>query len=289
MIFLILKDFYHQAHNMRIFLTPPSFLTDTTDRLGVLLTLMFFAVFPLHALSAGSSVNNQFISNSIRFDAAEEEADHSKRLDSMLTYAKQELPHLMPGLPSFIRDPAEYALGGLHETTDFLSFDLGGKDEADAMASILRPVTNLLQPAAPDDRQATWVEPNYHHRNGVLPLHDAIVIGTHSRKDLMGDYMRIDIHPYVAQNMFSQHGYYGADISFDLAAPRNTTRTTKPWGKVVFSYTNGDSNLMDHGRGADLHGELRFSDNLTLNSGMRQSDTTGASDYVLLQWKLTLK
>ena len=277
---------------MKDFINPLPYLTDPTERLGVLLTLIFFAIFPIHGFSAATSNNPYAISNSIQFDAVDKQ-ESDKRLQSIIDYAKQELPHMMPGLPSEIREPATWALGGMREAGNLFNFGLSsGEDvgaDITAVAAIFKPVAAFMRPAAPEESQATWFAPDYHHRHGILPTHDSIVMGTHTRQDLLHHYMRFDVHPYVGQNLVSSRGYYGADITLDLASPSETSATTKPWGKIAVSYTNGDSSLMDHGRGLDLHGELRFSDKLTLNTGMRQSDTSGSSDYVLLQWKMAIK
>jgi hypothetical protein len=282
-IFLILKRFFHQVRKMRIIFHPTPSLTDIADRLGVLLTLTLIAFVPVHAAAAGG--NELFLPNSPQYQYnAMDAADQNQRLKSMLDYAKQELPVLLPGLPGGFRDPAQWALNGLRETGNFMSFGLASGDNIDAVASILRPVTALMQPAAPGDASATWLDPAYHHRHGILPTHDAMIVGTHSRQALFDRYMQMDFHPYIAQSYFSAHGYYGAEMTLDLASPADTAHTGKPWGKIVLGYTNGDSNMMDHGRGVDLHGELRFSDTLSLNTGLRQSDSTG--NYVLLQWKI---
>lgn len=129
----------------------------------------------------------------------------------------------------------------------------------------------------------------YHHRRGVLPTHDAAVLGAHMKQHFLDHYMQLDLHPYFGQNWFSQKNYYGADFTIDLIEPENKSKDSRPWGKFVISYTNGDDDLLDHGRGIDMHGELRFDEHTTLNTGMRQSDTSGASDYVLLQWKMKLE
>jgi hypothetical protein len=261
-------------------------LTDFTDRFIVLLTLLFISFFPFNAFSANVPNGQFFLAGSPQVNTVADAEQRKKMLGSLLDFAKNEAPNLVPGLPSIIRDPAKWALGGLHETKGLLNFDLGAVGDSDILASILRPVSSMMRPAAPDESQATWFAPTYHHQHGVLPLHDAMIMGTHSRQDLFHRYMRLDIHPYYAQNYFSQRGYWGTDFTLDLASPSDTARTSKPWGKIVFGYTNGDSRMMDHGRGVDLHGELRFSDNLTLNTGMRQSDQTGSGNYVLLQWKI---
>jgi len=274
---------------MMYFLPTRFALTDSMDRLGIFLTLLFFSIYPLHALSAGTNSNANFVSYSTRYNNVVDANEQSQRIGLLLDYAKKEAPHLLPGLPSIVRDPASWAFGGLQNVGDFFDFAIPSKDDGDTLASIFRPVASFMRPAAPDESQATWFAPTYHHRHGVLPMHDALVLGTHSRQDMLGGYMRFDLHPYLAQGIASQGGYWGAEVTMDLATPTDHAYATKPWGRLVLGYSNGDGKLMDHGHGIDLHGEVRFSDHLSLNTGVRQSDSSANGNYALLQWKMPLE
>ncbi|MBV8061600.1 MAG: hypothetical protein JO253_08780, partial [Alphaproteobacteria bacterium] len=49
-----------------------------------------------------------------------------------------------------------------------------------------------------------------------------------------------------------------------------------------------ESELTDHGKGFDLHGEVRFTENLALHSGVRDNGDASAN-YVLLRWSMDLK
>jgi hypothetical protein len=271
---------------MKSLFPPCLFLTDTTDRLGILLTLIFFSIFPLHALSAGDP-NAVFVSDEIHTGTAIDANDKHQRLGALRNYVRSEALNLMPGLPDIIRNPARWALGGFQVTQDFFDFITPSKDDEAALASLIRPVTSYMRPTSLDEGDAAWLAPSYHHRQGILPTRDAMMMGFHSRSAMFDSYMRLDAHPYYAQNWFSQRGYWGAELALDLASPSDKTGGAKPWGKIVLGYTNGDDRLMDHGRGIDLQGELRLSERWSFNTGMRQSDQTG--NYALLQWKMPLE
>jgi hypothetical protein len=265
-------------------------LTDMMDRLGVLLTLVFFALFPFQALSATDSPGPFPSMDARSYKVIDDNAQKEQR-SALLDYAKKEVLQLVPNLPDSVRSTARWALGSFAGTENIFDFGFGlGGDLGlgGNVEDIVHPIAELMRSPTPDEEQATWIAPNYHHRHGILPTHDAMIIGTHSRTDLFGRYMRLDLHPYFGQNYFSANQYYGGEVALDLAAPVDKAHAAKPWGKIAVGYCNGDSNLMDHGRGVDLHGEIHFNQHLSLNSGLRQSDTSGASNYILLQWKMAI-
>lgn len=288
MNFLISKSFFLLAQKMRISFNHPLFLTDATDRLGVLLTLLFFATFPLHAFSA-SATGAVFIGEQARPNSAIEANALDERRSSLLDYMRHQAESLTPSLPDEVRSPVKWALNGFHSAGSFLSFGVTTLDNDETQAANPDPVAQLMQPPAmPGEVADQWLaSTGYHHRRGILPTHDTATLGGHVRQSLFSHYMQYDLHPYLAQNYFSSRNYYGAEMTLDFAAPADTSRVTRPWGQLVIGYTNGESSLMDHGRGIDMHGELHFSDNLTLNTGLRQSDTSGSGNYVLLQWKIS--
>lgn len=265
-----MKDFFH----------PPSFLTDRTDRLGVLLTLFFFAVFPIHALSAGDPYSPRYAS---AMDASEQSAQRN----AIITYARQEATNWVPNLSDTFRGPATWALSGFQATRNLFDFGLSSLDDDGVSSTDAHAVTRLMPPTATHDDDNAWLaSTTYHHHNGILPTHDAMMMGAHAQQGLLDHYMKIDLHPYYAQNWFSERGYYGTELALNLASPADTESVSKPWGKIVLGYTNGDERLTDHGRGINLHGELRISDTISLNSGVRQNDLSDTGNYVLLQWKL---
>jgi len=270
---------------MKYFFHPTDSLTEPADRLGVLLILLFFVVFPLHALSAGDPNTNIFISNPAQYNSTIEANEQNERRTALTDYVRKEALNWAPGLPDILRDPARWALSGFHSTRSLFDFGISTHDDDTQTAAASQPVAGLMQP--PEDGADQWLASTaYHHLHGILPTHDALTAGAHARQQLFDQYIQYDLHPYYGQNYFSRQGYYATDLSLDFAAPANTAETTRPWGKLVIGYANGDGELIDHGRGIDLHGELRFNDNLSLNSGVRQSDPTGSSNYLLLQWKL---
>lgn len=263
-------------------------LTDPTDRLGVLLILMFFAVFPIHAHSANDT-NNIYIHNSFHSHDALAAKEEDERKVALGDFFKQQAIGMMPNLPDFVRDSTHWALDGLHATRGFFNLDIvpigDEEDNAEAPANNLQ---SLLQAKPEIERESPLAaSTSYHHRHGILPTRDAILLGAHTKQEFMDGYMHLDLHPYFGQSYFSSRHYYGAEAKLDLAKPENTAHAKKPWGFISMSYTNGDDRLMDHGRGIDMHTEIYFNDNLSLNSGIRQSDTSGAGNYVLLQWKIS--
>ena len=262
-------------------------LTDTTDRLGVLLTLLFFATFPIHGHCA-IDTNNTFAyssRNNNTIDVTEENA----RRDALVDFARKQAISLAPGLPDEIRSTVRDALEGFQTTRGFLNLDVKALDNDTSEQSPADPLAPLKQSITQDKAESPWVaSTTYHHRHGILPTHDALVVGTHMHQDYFDHYMSFDAHPYFGQNYFSAKNYYGAEFKLDFAKPDDTAHAKKPWGSISFNYTNGDDKLMDHGRGVDMHTEIYFNENLTLNSGLRQSDASGTGNYVMLQWKLAI-
>jgi hypothetical protein len=276
---------------MRAFFHDHPILTDPTDRLGVLLILLFFMTFPLRALSDTYPLS-AYITNPNPTNGSMDNEQQNLRRDALVDFAKKQAISYAPNLPDTIRDPVRWALSGFHTGSSFFSFGISSSEDEEDQEDAPQSLADLMHPPLPVENQneSSWLaSPAYHHRRGILPTHDAAVLGAHMKQSLFGNYMQLDLHPYYGQNWFSQKNYYGADFSIDLAEPANHSETSRPWGKFVIGYTNGDDQLMDHGRGLDMHGELRFNDHLTLNTGMRQSDTTGGSDYVLLQWKMSME
>ena len=89
-----------------------------------------------------------------------------------------------------------------------------------------------------------------------------------------------EVHPYYG---LSLHGMRGGEAAIHLPMQMGPIES----GKIMVSYVDGDTPLMDHVHGFDLHGELHFNTNLSLNTGVRQDEYQQVGDYVLLRWKLT--
>lgn len=268
-------------------------LTDTTDRLGVLLTLLFFATFPIHAHSANDAnsiyANGGYFQNSIRTQSVIGTSEEDQKRNALADYVRGQALNLAPGLPDEVRSTVRWAMDGLHSSRGLFSLDVStlGQDEDEAPQDD-NPIAKLAQPLPVEQNETPLLaQTAYHHRNGILPTRDAMLLGSHTRQSFLDNYMRFDFHPYFGQNYFSARHYYGAEAKLDLARPTGTTSSAKPWGTVSIGYTNGDDRLMDHGHGIDMHTEVYFNDHLSLNSGVRQSDTSGSGNYVLLQWKIS--
>lgn len=269
------------AKTMNRFFNHQSTLSDTTNRLGILLIFMFFVglfiLCPSQTLFADPFPNPFYPSaidpNSAHSQNSFDIDQQNTRRHALQDYVQKEALNVVPGLPDDMRSTLHWAMDGLHASRGLFSLDLSALNDAGIEQT----------PEAP------WLATTYHHHHGLLPTHDAITLGTHARYTLMGDYMGFDFHNYYGQNYFSARNYYGSEFKLDLAKSESTKWATNPWGTMAISYTNGDGRLMDHGRGLDLHGEVHFNERLSLTSGLRQSDTSGSSNYVMLQWKMPLQ
>jgi hypothetical protein len=272
-----MKHFFHSIHP----------LTDPADRLGILLILLLFLMFPFRALSADNTSSPIFSNPIQQYNSAIEQGMADERRMAVLNWMRNRTIGLVPGLPDDVREPVNWVIGAFHNSNGFLSFGLSTlADENDPAPVFAAP--QFAPSPLPESGSDSWLASTaYHHHNGFVPTRDALVAGAHAKQNLFDQYLQYDLHPYAGQNYFTQRNYYGGDLSFEFAKPSNTADASRPWGKIVFSYANGDDRLTDYGRGIDMHGELHFSDNLSLNSGMRQSNTSGTDNYVLLQWKLS--
>lgn len=205
--------------------------------------------------------------------------DRAHRINLMVDYAKQQVPHLTPGLPAFLRDPRGWITSGLG------SSGLNGDNAPDGISSFLQPVQSALHEPSVDAPQALWITPAYHHK-GFLPVNDAMIMGFHVRHSLENDFaghnLQFDVHPFYGQNWRSTDNYWGTEVAFNLRAKD----AVQPWGKIALRFTNGDTELMDHGHGFDMHSQLNFDEHLSLNAGIRENGNSAAGNYVMMRWKL---
>lgn len=264
-------------------------LTDSGIWRGVFLTLItIFVLIPFHSPRADDygrdpALFDNRITTIFGKPAYSPFADQDQhhRVSLLLDYVRKEGPALAPGLPSALRDPAQWMSNRLG--LDSLN---GGGDDDTIMASIFRPVSSLLQAPSQEEAQALWLSPAYHHK-GMLPFNDALVLGINARHRMWDDRLQLDLHPFYGQNWLRADGYFGAEAAINISRTADGVRA-KPWGRIALSYTGGNSTLMDHGHGFGLHSEVNFNDNLSLNAGMHENETTDIGNYVLLRWKLSL-
>lgn len=265
-------------------------LTDRPDRFATFLILALFVLCPLHTALADNIYQSGFVStssqyNNVHYSSAISNEDRDQRMQSLRDFAKTQLPRLLPGLPGEVRQPLEWAMSNVKEGQNLFKLDLSTDDTQPKVPG--SPLgNNPFAPAQPDDLR-TLLATSYHHHNGVLPLHDALIMGGHAERSFFGDYLHGDFHPYYGQNYFSAHHYYGADLKLNFAKSADTRHGSKPWGSISIGYTQGESKLMDHGKGVNLLGTINFTDELSLNSGIHQNDTGVSGNYILLQWKIS--
>jgi hypothetical protein len=281
-----IKKFFHRAQKMKYFFHPIHSLTEPMDRLGILLILLFFLTFPVRVLSANDS--NGIFTGDPRSNNAIDTAMQDQQRMAVLDYVRKQTFGLVTSMPNDdVRTPVNWFIRTFQNSRGLLSFGLSDLDEEEELRPT-RPPANLAQPMVPGYADDQWLaSTTFHHHSGFLPTHDALMAGAHAKQGLFDQYVQYDLHPYVAQNYFSSRNYYGADLSLNFAKPANTSELSRPWGTLVIGYANGDSQLTDYGRGIDLHGELHFNDQLSLNSGVRQSDPSGDNNYIMLQWKIS--
>lgn len=207
-----------------------------------------------------------------------EEAEKRQRLKLLLDYMRKEGPDLVPGLSGIIRSP--FRSVGRVFGMDSIS-ELG--DEAGFLIPLFQPVATMMTPPSLDEAQALWLSPEYHHRKGILPFRDSLILGVNFRQQAWNDRVQFDVRPFYGQNWVSTDGYWGTEFGISL----KRKEASDPWGRIALRYTDGASALVDNGHGFDMHTEIRFDKNLALHAGVRESGNSDLGDYVLLRWKLT--
>jgi hypothetical protein len=209
------------------------------------------------------------------------EDDKHYRIQQMLHYVRSEVPNLLPGLPSYIRDPAGWALNGARDLRDELDLEHSADGSASMIASLADPIAAMVETPSSTQKEAMWLMPSYHHM-GFLPAHDAMVLGFGMRHTMMENRVQVEVRPFFGQNWHGAENYGGSEVAINL-----NSSDGHPWGKIAVRYVEGDADMLDHGHGTDLHAELRFNDHLALHAGVRQSDNENLGNYVLLRWRLT--
>jgi hypothetical protein len=200
-----------------------------------------------------------------------DDQDRNQQIGSMLAYLKKESPGWVPGLP--MNELLNSRTWMREKVRSNLSEMSGG--EEDGIATMMRSPTA-------DTSEATWLLPDYHHNKTILPFKDALEMGFSARRSLWNKQVQFDVHPFYGQNWLSANGYIGTEVSLNL----RSEEAPQPWGKISMGYINGDSNLMNNGRGYDMHTELNFTNHVSLNAGVRNDDVNDVGNYVMLRWKI---
>jgi hypothetical protein len=255
------------------------FLTSAAGWEAIFLTLFFFFLQTSIVLAADDETASASpVTADQPADSPYDDIDKTHRTAMLWQYVRQQMPQWAPGLNQTLRAP----LGWAHA----LGTDLGGDASADAgnnryVPPVFEPLADVMQPPA-NDAQGMWLTPGYHHM-GFLPFHDVMMAGMDLRRHMFGGGMHFDFKPYYGQNWTSLNGYGGA--RFDVALLR--AGESQPWGRIGLGYTEGASYLMDRGHGFDLHAVLRFTDNLNLRAGVRDSQSSSdIGNYAIMRWKL---
>jgi len=261
---------------MKTLFTNRHFHTDARLWVAVLLTL-WALLFPtrLYADDKTAMTPEPLIATRPIYSSFES-ADRSYRLGLLMNYVRHEGPALMPGLPDEMRAPAHFAMEQLRSARDTLGLNDGDPDDG-----FLSPVFSLMQ--APDDSiaESLWLTPGYHHLHGMLPFDDALTIGFNYRNSVLDHRVKFEVHPFYAQSWHSSEGYWGTEMTFNVGPA-----TGQSWGKISLRYDNGNSDLMDHKHGLDMHAEFLFDHNLTLTAGAQSNEASDLGNYVLLRWRL---
>lgn len=120
--------------------------------------------------------------------------------------------------------------------------------------------------------------PDYHHKGF---MNDAVVMGVSARQNVWEDKAQVEVRPFWGQNWHSSDNYWGAEVALNLGQQKFS------WGRIAVRYTQGDESLIDRGQGFDMHGEMNFTDHLSLHTGVRENGNSDLGNYVLVKWKLT--
>jgi hypothetical protein len=261
-------------------------LTHAVAQAGALLTFLFAIALPnyVHSndISSDPSVNRtSYVMPSFNgVSASALDPQQQLKLDQAVSYARHQAVGLLPSLPHMSQIMPDWLGGGSSLPDTNLTVD--ADEEESTLDSLSRQFSGLMRPALDSDPQALWVTPGYHHK-GFLPLNDAMVMGVNMRHSLFSRDLQLDLHPFYGQNWHNSDAYWGTELGLQLGAGRDGNGG---WGKISLRYDNGQSALMEHSRGADLHGEFRLSEDVSLHGGVREDQNSQLGNYVLLRWTL---
>jgi hypothetical protein len=250
-------------------------------RIAVLLTLMP-AILPQPARADDNTLPTPMPILAYRPDnSAFGDADRQYRLGQLRNYLRQQGPALIPSLSDNLRSPANFMMGQFKSAAD--EYALNGTEAASGTgtSSLFAPALSLISPSDENGAEALWFVPGYHHMSGMLPFDDALTFGFKYHTSFLDSRVKFGMHPFVAQSWLGSQDYWGTEMALDIGPAASHS-----WGKIVLRYDNGDSNLMDHGRGIDMHADLLFDRHLSLTAGAQQNEPSDLGNYVMLRWRL---
>ena len=261
---------------------PVEKLTDTLFQGGVFLTF-FLAVLSPYAVHCAENAGLPVIQapNFEKPLAAAQSELEKQRLDQALSYARHQamgllpaLPHMSLGIPGWLTNNFGMMSLGLED---------GSAGDDGALRGLSQEFAGLMHAPATDQAQALWLTPGYHHK-GFLPLNDAVTLGANLRHSFWDKAVQVNLHPFYGQNWTNSDSYWGSEFTLSFGEPKNPTLLG--FGKISLRYDNGQSAIMDHGRGFDMHSELSFDEHFSLNGGVRKNEDASLGNYLLLRWVL---
>ncbi len=260
-------------------------LTEEQFRLGVFLTFLIISLFSTRVLHAATDMTFGYTpeyGNMMALAIVSPLANNDRHEKSvlMVSYLRKQVSAMMPGLPDVLRDPQGWLRNGMHDIgsglTDFVSGD-------DATSSETSPLTSGGNTQLPVMRQeeTLWVTPGYHHKGFT---NDALTVGFTLGRNLFDNRLRLEMSPLYGQNCISARNYYGNKITANFKDTPGPIQSAK----IEIGYMSGNQDMIDQGRGIDLHSEIKFNDQLGFQAGIRQNETSQMGNYALLQWKIQL-
>lgn len=221
-------------------------------------------------------------------------------LDYLRLHQHDLFPAMSPlaGFAASLNQPAQIIDHYAHEAGEALEIDSWGAALGlEGTMPDFSAFTGLVDQPTAHDLSGAWITPNYHHK-GFLPTHDALKLGLTAREHFADHFVRVEAYPFVGENWVRGGGIYGATLAVNFGqtpiVPKNKLQAAAShfrdeggWGRISMGFVGGQSDLTDHGKGFDLHGEVRFTEQLTLHTGVRDNGDNTAN-YILLHWGLKL-
>ncbi|MDR3451002.1 MAG: hypothetical protein P4M15_14890 [Alphaproteobacteria bacterium] len=217
-------------------------------------------------------------------DAMTDDPLYKQRVSEVTTYLRKQALQGASILPGDVREAMGWFSGGWHAVTM-----PGGDDEAEGVADAApdeaaQKLTKEIGTPLENTGSSPWHFAATLHHKGFLPTHDAAVMGVGFQHSTFDNKMMITIRPFYGQNWLSLRGYWGAEMTLDIAKKEDGM----PWGKMVIGYVGGNDKLTDHGTGIDLHGDVDLTHNVQFTSGLKQNSADGNSDYAMLRWRMAI-
>jgi hypothetical protein len=257
---------------MRAYFIHRCFLINAVFCIAILLTLYIALFQPIRQARAES--DPPYIGSDQNPNNSLADEDRKQRLALISNYIKQQWQGWAPGLPMAIRNPSSWIKNALTP------------DDDSTLAPITKPMSVMIQTPAPEESKAAWFSSDYHHK-GFLPLHDAMITGFNLRHPLFDTGLSLNAHPFYGQNWHDSEGYWGTEFALSFSGgDARTLSAQNPWGKLALRYSNGDTTLLDRGRGFDMHGDLNFDQHFSLRAGVNQTNQIEDGSYMMLRWKL---